>query len=228
MLSSPRPRRHARLLSSGIDEPLASDQPFEPPIPVIASPAQKSQSPAGAPSFARWALLNPFTARHSSAFSLGVLGARPVTEVRENTGYFLALGEALTTLRGPFAAGAIQEHELRLVPHDAFSLGLWRYQWEAGPRLGPLEPMARVGFTLLHLDVGHGVSFGMFSPRVGLGLWLRLPHARIGVSAFTEYFWRWLGNDSAFVHGLTLELQPDAGPLLRPRATSSPAAPGRP
>jgi hypothetical protein len=143
-------------------------------------------------------------------------------------GYFLALGEALTTLRGPFAAGALQEHELRFVAKDALSLALSRYQWEAGPRLGPLEPMARVGFTLLHLDVGHGVSFGMFSPRVGLGLWLTLPHARIGVSAFTEYFWRWVGNDSAFVHGLTLELQPDAGSLLRPRATSSPAAPSRP
>ena len=139
----------------------------------------------------------------------------------------LGFGESLTTLRGGFAVGAIQEHELRLVPKDAFSVSLSRYQWEAGPRLGPVEPMARVGFTLLHLDVGHGVSFGMFSPRVGFGLWLSLPHSRVGVSAFTEYFWRWLGNDSAFVHGLTLEFQPDAGPLIRPKPTSSPSSQGR-
>lgn len=206
---------------------MASDQPPEPPIPVVSAPAPVSKSPAGAPSFARWALLNPFTARHSSSFSLGLVGARPVTEPRENLGYFLALGESVTTVRGPFTAGALQEHELRLVPHDAFSLGLWRYQWEAGPRVGPFEPRARVGLTMLHLDVGHGVSFGMFSPRVGLGLWLKLPHSRIGLSAFTEYFWRWLGNDSAFVHGLSLEIQPDSAPLVR-RATSSPASPDHP
>ena len=194
---------------------------------MLEAPAQKSQSPAGAPSFARWALLNPYTARHSSSLALGVVGARPVAEPRENLGYFFAIGEAVTTVRGPFTVGALQEHELRLVPHDAFSLGLWRYQWEAGPRLGPFEPRVRVGLTAMHLDVGHGVSFGMFSPRVGLGLWLKLPHSRIGVSAFTEYFWRWVGNDSAFVHGLSLEIQPDSPPLAK-RVTSSPAAPDHP
>jgi hypothetical protein len=190
---------------------------------VLAAPAQTPKIPAGAPSFARWALLNPYTARHSSALSLGVVGARPVTEQRENLGYFFTIGETVTTVRGGFTAGGSQEHELRLVPHDALSLGLERYQWEAGPRIGPFEPRVRVGFTLLHLDVGHGFSFGMFSPRVGLGLWLKLPHSRVGVSAFTEYFWRWVGNDSAFVHGLSLEIQPDSPPLAK-RFTSSPAA----
>jgi hypothetical protein len=68
----------------------------------------------------------------------------------------------------------------------------------------------------------------MFSPRVGLGVWFKLPHTRLGVSAFSEYFWRWLGEPSAFVHGLTLELQPDAEPLLKPPVTSSPAALGHP
>jgi hypothetical protein len=170
-------------------------------------------------------VLNPFTARHSSSLSLGLVGFRPLPETRQNLGYSCALGESLTTLRGPFVVGGMQEHELRFVPKDALSLGLWRYQWEAGPHIGPLEPLARVGFTLLHLDVGHGFRFGMFSPRVGLGLWLRLPHSRIGLSAFSEYFWRWLGNDSAFVHGLTFEIQPEARPLLRARVTSSPASP---
>ena len=179
-------------------------------------------------SFARWPLLNPYTARHLSSLTLGLVGFRRLSEPSERAGYALAFGESLTTLRGALAAGGSLEHELRFVPHDALSLAVSRYQWEAGPRLGPLEPMARVGFTLLHLDVGHGVSFGMFSPRVGVGLWLVLPQARIGVSAFSEYFWRWVGNDSAFVHGLTLELQPEAGPLLRPRATSSPSSPSRP
>ena len=191
------------------------------------APIETSRKPAQAPSFAQWVLLNPYTARHSSLLSVGVVGFRLLPQARENLGYSLAFGEAITTLRGPFAAGLVEDSELRLVPRDALSLSLRRYQWEAGPRLGPLEPTVRVGFTLLHVDVGHGFSFGMFSPRVGAGLWWKLPHSRVGVSAFTEYFWRWVGNDSAFVHGLTLELQPDAGPLMK-RSTSSPSGPARP
>lgn len=152
---------------------------------------------------------------------------RPLSAIEPNTGYAFAFGESLTTLRGAWATGALQEHELRLVPADALSLTLSRYQWEAGPRLGPLEPMARVGFSLLHLDASkQGVSFGMFAPRVGAGLWLKLPGARLGISVFSEYFWRWLGQPSAFVRGLAFDLQPDAPPLRKPRVISAPAAPG--
>jgi hypothetical protein len=161
-----------------------------------------------------------------------MLGYRSVAakrgEFSDNIGYSFAVGEGLTTARGALLAGGLQEHELRFVPNDALSLNISRWQWEAGPRLGPLEPMARVGFTLLHLDIGHGVSFGMFSPRVGVGLWLKLPESRIGVSAYTEYAWRWLGDDSGFLHGITLEIQPRSKPLLSPRATSWPSAPGQP
>lgn len=158
------------------------------------------------------------------------MGFRPLLEPRQSIGFSLALGETLATVRNGLVAGGLHEHELRFVPNDAFSLSLSRFQWEAGLHLGPVEPMARVGFTLLHADVGHGVSFGMFSPRVGFGLWLVLPHSRVGVSAFTEYFWRWVGDDSAFVHGLTLEFQPSAEPLVRRKRapTSSPASPAHP
>ena len=192
-------------------------------------PARPSNSRAALPSFSRWALLNPYTARHQSSFALGLVGFRAEPNRGQFPGYSLALGEAVTSVRGGFVVGGFQEHELRLVPKDSFSLSLSRYQWEAGPRLGPLEPVARVGMTLMHFDVGHGFSFGMFSPRVGAGLWLKLAHTRIGLSAFTEYFWRWTGKDSAFVHGLTLEIQPEAEPLIRPRPTSAlPASPGHP
>lgn len=193
------------------------------------APPAPSNSRAALPSYSRWLLLNPYTSRHNSSLALGLLGFRAESAQRENIGYSLALGESVTTSRGGFLAGGFQEHELRLVPKDALSLSLGRYQWEAGPRLGPLEPMARVGMTFMHLDVGHGFSFGMFSPRVGLGLWLKLPHSRIGVSAFTEYFWRWTGNESAFVHGLTLEIQPEAKRLLeRSKPTSPTSFPARP
>jgi hypothetical protein len=173
-------------------------------------------------------LLDPVTARHARSVSFAVLGSRLTSQASASRGYSLSFGENLTTLRGPFAAGALQEHELRLVPSDALSLNLSRYQWEGGLHLGALEPTVRVGFTLLHLDVGDaGFSLGGLAPRAGFGLWLALPTARVGVSTFTEYFWRWLGSDSAFVHGLTLEIQPRAEPLRKLRPTSSPSGPGR-
>lgn len=173
-------------------------------------------------------LLNPLTARHSTGLTLGLLGSRRVTEKSENIGYSLGFSEGVTTVRGGFLAGGRLEHELRLVPSDALALNVSRYQWEAGPRIGFLEPMARVGFTLLSLDYGKRVSFGMFSPRVGLGVWVKLNQSRIGLSAYTEYYWRWLGEPSAFVHGLTLEIQGDAAPLARSRPTSWPARPASP
>ena len=146
------------------------------------------------------------------------MASRPLSAAKSSPGYALAYGESLTTARGPFLAGALREHELRLVPRDALSLTLSRYQWEAGLRLAVLEPQLRVGFGLLHVDVANdGVSFGMLTPRVGAGLWLKLDGARIGISIFCEYFWRWAGHESAFVRGLTLEIQPSAPPLRQAR-----------
>ena len=162
--------------------------------------------------------------------TLGIVGSRRLPEKHENVGYSLAFSESVTTVRGGFLAGGRLEHELRLVPRDALQLGVSRYYWEAGPRIGPVEPMARVGATLICLDYGKRLSFGMFSPRVGAGVWLKVAQTRIGVSVFSEYYWRWVGEDSAFVHGLTLEIQPDAAPLVRrrPGATSWPAPAARP
>jgi hypothetical protein len=177
-------------------------------------------------------LLDPYTARHARSLSFQLVGSRELSERTPSAGYALALGESLSTVRGAFQAGALQEYALRWVPDDALPLTLSRYQWEAGPRLGLLEPRARVGFSLLHLGYGgDGFSFGMFSPRVGVGVWLALGSAHLGVSVFTEYLWRWVGDESAFVRGLSFELQPRAAPLRRPRATpparptSSPSAP---
>jgi len=199
---------------------LAANQPPDPAPLVAAAPL---------PRFARWRLLNPYTSRHTDSLSLGIAGFRADSARSPIPGFSLGLGEQVTTVRGALWAGLSREFELRFVRHDALSLSLWRYQWEGGLRLGKLEPGVRFGMTLLHLDVGHGFSFGLLSPRVGAGVWFKLPRSRIGVSAFSEYFWRWTGDQSAFVHGLVLELQPDAEPLVqRSGVTSSPSFPGRP
>jgi len=178
-------------------------------------------------------LLDPFTARHARTIGLSLLRSRREPEVTPSTGYALAFGEVLSTPRGSLVAGAMLENELRWLPGDGVWLTLSRYQWEAGLRLGPIEPLVRVGFSVLQAGVGkQGPSLGMFSPRAGAGLWLQLSSLRLGVSVFSEYSWRWLGDDSSFVRGLSFELQPAAPPLRKARrpppstpATSSPSAP---
>ena len=188
----------------------------EPPLP----------QPRSWRSSARWALLDPYTAHHHGLLSFQLVDFRELSARSPSTGYGVSFGEALTTVRGAFQAGALQEHELRLVPDDSLALTLSRYQWQAGPRLGLLEPRVRVGFSLLHVDYGdEGFSFGMFSPRVGAGLWLGLGSVQLGVSVFSEYSWRWFGEPSAFVRGFTFELLPRAAPLREPRTLPAPKTP---
>jgi hypothetical protein len=173
--------------------------------------------------------LEPNRLRHTSNMAFSLLGSRPVSAHTESRGYAIAGGESMTVRSGVLLAGGMQEHELRFVPDDALSLSLSRYQLDAGLRLGPLEPMVRVGFTTLHLHIGHGFSLGLFAPRVGAGLWLKLSKVRLGASAFTEYNWRWFGDESSFVRGLTFELQLET-PMQRPApggATSWPSPRGR-
>jgi hypothetical protein len=211
---------------------LLTDQPPQP----LDESSYVAEPPLPQPrtwrSSARWALLDPYTAHHYRLFSFQLVDFRELSARSPSPGYALSLGEGLSTVRGAFQAGALQEHELRLVPDDSLSLTLSRYQWQAGPRLGPLEPRVRVGFSLLHVDYGDdGWSFGMFSPRVGAGLWLNLGSLQLGVSVFSEYSWRWFGDQSAYVRGFTFELLPRAAPLRQPRApapvTSSPSPPAR-
>jgi hypothetical protein len=218
-MGSPRAaRKIAAARGSGIDDGLTPDQPAHEQAAIVAEPP----IPAPRARASGWDWLNPADLRHTSTVAFGLLDSRLTNEGSASRGYAISGGEGMALLSGAFSAGGLHEQELRFVPNDALSLGLSRYQLEAGLRLGPLEPMARVGFTTLHLDIGHGFSLGLFSPRVGAGLWLALGKARLGASAFAEYYWRWLGDDSALVHGLSIELQLET-PLPGARATSSPS-----
>lgn len=160
----------------------------------------------------RWAFLEQYDWRHLGQGAFSFLWSRPTSSNVASRGYALSGGESLALLPGAFAVGGMQDFELRFVPDDALGLHLSRYHLESGLRVGALEAMVRVGVTTLHVSYGDGFSVGMFSPRVGAGAWLWLGAARLGVSAFSEYCWRWLGDESAFVQGLSLELA-----LARPK-----------
>jgi hypothetical protein len=173
--------------------------PAEHPPPLTADSAKPAPRLSWLPSSPRY--------RYLSGGSLQVLSFRPATSAAAMRGVAVAGGESFGLLGGGFIAGGSHETELKWVPDDALSLSLSRLLLEAGPRLGPLLPVARVGFSLVHLDVGHEVSFGMFSPRVGAAVWLTTRRFDLGVSAFAEYVWRWVGSASGYASGVALELR---------------------
>jgi hypothetical protein len=185
------------------------------PPPAEHPPALTARPVASSPGL-RWLPSNP-RYRYLSGGSLQLLSFRPASSAVATRGYAVAGGESFGLLGGGFIAGGSHETELKWVPHEAVSLSFSRLQLEAGPRLGPLLPVARVGFSLVHLDVGHGVSFGMFSPRVGAAVWLTTRRFDVGVSVFTEYVWRWFGSASGYASGLALELR-----FARPKPVSAP------
>lgn len=169
-----------------------------PPPPIVESRAPSRK--------VGWLPSNPAYRYHAGG-SLQLLSFRPSSSREASRGYAIAGGESFGVLGGGFVAGGSHESELKWVPDEALSLSLSRVQLEAGPRLGPLLPVARVGFSLLHVDVGDRVSFGMFSPRVGAAVWLTSDRFDIGVSLFTEYVWRWFGSASGYASGVALELR---------------------
>jgi hypothetical protein len=174
------------------------------PPPDLPPPPQTAQPPR--PPRLSWLPANPHY-RYLGGGSLQLLSFRPSSSHESARGYAIAGGESFGVLGGGFIAGGSHETELKWVPHEALSLTLSRLQLEAGPRLGPLLPVARVGFSLVHVDVGERVSFGMFSPRVGAALWLTGRTFDVGVSVFSEYVWRWVGSPSGYAGGLALELR---------------------
>lgn len=78
---------------------------------------------------------------------------------------------------------------------------------EGGAHLGFLEAGASVGASALAVDVAHGRwSIGFLEPRVTGFAGFKFHELRLRAVAFSEFYWRWFGEDSAFIHGLGLQL----------------------
>jgi hypothetical protein len=108
-----------------------------------------------------------------------------------------------------FLAGVIRG-QLRYFDSKSFALSPIQNMAMVGIRLGPIEPEARVGMSLVTFDVFHGAySFEMFSPRVEGGLGLRFGRFRVSAHGFSEYLWRWWG-DSYFEKGVAFEVRLEA------------------
>ena len=125
-------------------------------------------------------------------------------------GWELSLGVVTESRVGQvFLAGTIRT-QFRWFDSSSFALSPIQNMAMVGIRIGPLEPEARVGFSLATFDVFHSAySFEMFSPRVEGGVGLRFGRFRASAHVFSEYLWRWWG-DSYFEKGIAFELRLEA------------------
>lgn len=126
------------------------------------------------------------------------------------SGWELSLGVVTETRIGHvFIAGTIRS-QFRYFDSKSFALSPIQNMAMVGIRLGPIEPEARVGMSLVTFDVFHGAySFEMFSPRVEGGVGLRFGRFRVSAHGFSEYLWRWWG-DSYFEKGVAFEVRLEA------------------
>ncbi|HEX3346333.1 MAG TPA: hypothetical protein VHS09_17235 [Polyangiaceae bacterium] len=133
-------------------------------------------------------------------------------------GWELAIGVTTETRIGHVFLAGIIRTQFRYFDRASFALSPIQNMAMVGIRLGPIEPEARVGMSLLTFDVFHGAySFEMFSPRVEGGLGLRFGRFRLGAHGFSEYLWRWWGS-SYFEKGVAFEVRLEA-PKKSPIAT---------
>ncbi len=138
---------------------------------------------------------------------LGPIWYRPTNEGAFTRGVGeLRIGSGVHTRTPLLSAGGLTDVCLRSFSGSEYSLS-YVHQAASRLKLGPLEPEALFGFAIVTVDnLQHDLSFGLFSPRVGFGVGLRLGGLRIGVQANSEYQWRWLARD-VFLYGLMVDVR---------------------
>ena len=128
----------------------------------------------------------------------------------KGAGWELSLGVVTETRIGPVFLAGIIRSQFRWFDSSSFALSPLQNMAMVGLRLGPIEPEARLGFSLATFDVFHSAySFEMLSPRVEGGFGLRLGRFRVSAHGFSEYLWRWWGS-SYFEKGVAFEVRLEA------------------
>ncbi len=167
----------------------------------------------------RWPIFDPFLSPREGIFSGVLFRARALGTESSVTGLGVTWGETSLSPHGVvYIRGSVQ-FGARLLDLRHVVLRFGQYDYAAGVALGPVELEARAGVTLFDLHLGSDEwGFGLLSPRVGAGASVHAAGIRVGLFAFGEYMWRWVGPSNLRVQGFSLEIAYDRPPKgLPPR-----------
>jgi hypothetical protein len=173
------------------------------------TPAAPS-SPANTDGAWRWSLAAWSPERQESSFELhyALVDFRPIGSplVRWSQGSEFALGTRATAIVLPFRLTWTSDPTLRILDSKSFAFSIVQTV-RLGLALGPIEPEIGGGVSTFTIDDFHAnFSVQMFSPRVAAAIWAHLGNLRLGVEAYSEYLWRWLGDSNYLLRGLEFEL----------------------
>lgn len=95
----------------------------------------------------------------------------------------------------------------RAFDSKSFSVSPFFQGLEGGVKLGFVELGASFGVSALSVDVAHADwSVGFLQPRTSAVAGLNFRDFHLRAAAFSEYYWRWFGRDSALVQGIGIQL----------------------
>jgi hypothetical protein len=118
----------------------------------------------------------------------------------------IALGARTVTRAAPFLFSLSTRPALRILDGQSYALSFVQTV-SVGLGLGPLEPDVGGGFSTITVDSIHGQwSAELLSPRAAAGAWIHFGSFRLGAHVYGEYLWRWFGNDSYLLRGVSIEL----------------------
>ena len=211
------PGTHLAATQRVTDAPSASSRPLDDGAPgsvdvesrkLASSRSQPGRCAfgAGAPG-SHFRLFDVCAARAGTALDVTYISARRLDRSDPRSGLELGLSSRLTWSRGAFYVTSSQATALRALNASSISLSLLQNGGHAGVRLGPLDVGAGIALSLFSVDyLEHDLSFGMFSPRALAFAGLGIGPVRLGVTAHTEYYFRWFGRDY-IIRGLGVSLE---------------------
>jgi hypothetical protein len=134
---------------------------------------------------------------YGAQVSGAVFSARNANEREGKQGFEIAIGSTVATREGFAIIGGVADQIVfRGFDSKSYGVSLLRHRIAASLKFGPFEPEASFGASLFHIDAFHGNwNFSMLSPRASAGLGIQLGPARVYADAYTEYLWRWFGDD---------------------------------
>jgi hypothetical protein len=122
----------------------------------------------------------------------------------------------MTTLRPHLWARLQRDFVFRVSQPSSYALELSSYRFLAGLRAFGLEVGPSVGIVPLAVDLTDG-RFGLsgLSPNAGFEVSFKVGVVRTAVSAYEQFVWQWLGSESSWMHGLTLQLSLEEPRVLK-------------
>ena len=178
-------------------------------LSVLGARPAEAQAESGDRAW-QWTLAAWSPERQESAFELhyALVDYRPVgsSVARWSRGSELAFGSRSTARVLPFRLTWTSDPTLRILDAKSYALSFVQTV-RVGLALGPVEPEVGGGLSTFTVDAFHGdFSFEMFSPRASAAVWLHFGGLRLGVEAYAEYLWRWLGDSNYMLRGLEVEM----------------------